>query len=172
MLFDETNRAVGVVYRKGARLYRACANPSTAPGEERTVRISREVILSGGAFNTPQLLMLSGIGPRQHLEEHGIEVRVDLPGVGQNLQDRYEVGVVYRLRSDWSVLKGSTLSRGDPQWQANGTTRARAFTYPTAPRSPSSSDRAPARPLPDLFAFALLSKFCGYFPGYSKLARR
>ena len=168
VLFDDTNRAVGVVYRKGARLYRAYSNPSAAPGEERTVRISREVILSGGAFNTPQLLMLSGIGPRQHLEEHGIEVRVDLPGVGQNLQDRYEIGVVYRLKSDWSVLNGATLTRDDPQCREWIDSRKGLYISNGAALAVIKKS-SPARPLPDLFAFALLGKFRGYFPGYSKL---
>jgi len=50
-------------------------------------RAAREVILSGGAFNSPQLLMLSGIGPADELRAHGIAVRVDLPGVGRNLSE-------------------------------------------------------------------------------------
>jgi choline dehydrogenase len=60
-------------------------------------KASREVILCGGAFNTPQLLMLSGIGPRDVLEPLGIPVRIELPRVGRNLQDRYEIGVVNRM---------------------------------------------------------------------------
>ena len=87
--------------------------PAADPGERREVRASREVILCGGAFNTPQLLKLSGIGPRQELAQHGIDVRVDLPGVGANLQDRYEVSVVYRMREDWSFMKAP--SSGIPQ---------------------------------------------------------
>ncbi|MBP2437786.1 GMC family oxidoreductase [Microbacterium amylolyticum] len=61
----------------------------------RTTRISarQEVIVSAGAINTPQLLMLSGIGPKKHLLEHGIDVRVDSPGVGENLADHPE-GVI------------------------------------------------------------------------------
>ena len=55
-----------------------------------------EVILAGGAINTPQLLMLSGIGPAGHLREHGIGVTADLPGVGEHLQDHLEVYVQYR----------------------------------------------------------------------------
>jgi choline dehydrogenase len=56
-------------------------------GTRYAAEATEEVILSGGAINSPQLLMLSGIGPADHLDEHGIEVREDLPGVGQNLQD-------------------------------------------------------------------------------------
>ena len=97
VLLDAENRAVGVEYLSGERLYRAHRHPSGAAGARREIRASREVILAGGAFNTPQLLMLSGIGPREGLERHGIGVRVDLPGVGRNLQDRYEVGVVSRM---------------------------------------------------------------------------
>ena len=76
----EGRRAVGVVYRTGER--------------ETEARASREVILSGGAVNSPQLLMLSGIGPAGHLAEHGIEVIHDLAGVGANLQDHPDFAVV------------------------------------------------------------------------------
>ena len=68
VLFDDTQKAIGVEYVKGARLYRAHVNPSAAAGALRQVYVSHEVILSGGAFNTPQLLMLSGIGPKEELE--------------------------------------------------------------------------------------------------------
>jgi choline dehydrogenase-like flavoprotein len=97
VLFDDKQRATGVEYLEGERLYRAHAAPSSAPGVLRTVHASREVILAGGAFNTPQLLMLSGIGPAETLARHAIPVRVALPGVGKNLQDRYEIGVVNRM---------------------------------------------------------------------------
>ena len=108
VLFDADNRAIGVEYLKGERLYRAHPGASDAAGEPRVVRAGREVILAGGAFNTPQLLMLSGIGPRDALERHGIAVRVDLPGVGRNLQDRYEIGVVNRMAQPWRVLTART----------------------------------------------------------------
>jgi choline dehydrogenase-like flavoprotein len=65
-----------------------------AAAETHSVYAKHEVILCGGAFNSPELLMLSGIGPKSELEQHGIPVRLDRPGFGQNLQDRYEVGVV------------------------------------------------------------------------------
>ena len=109
---DGTKRAVGVEYLDGYHLYRADpkANPTRNAGERRTVRFSREVVLSGGAFNTPQMLMVSGIGPQAELAKHGIDVQVDLPGVGQNLQDRYEVGVVSEMKDDFSILQDATFS--------------------------------------------------------------
>jgi choline dehydrogenase len=169
VLFDDANRAIGVEYRKGARLYRACAFPSADAGELRTVPVSREVILSGGAFNTPQLLMLSGIGPKAELARFNIPLRVDLPGVGQNLQDRYEVGVVYRLKQDWKILAHADFTRNDPQcreWKA-----AKTGVYTTNGVALAVIRKsAPERPLPDLFAFALIGHFKGYFPTYSKLA--
>src|SRR5690606_19287245 len=58
--------------------------------------VEREVLLAGGALNSPQLLMLSGIGPAQHLREHGLEVLADLPGVGANLQDHLDVCTLQR----------------------------------------------------------------------------
>ncbi len=70
VLFDESNRAIGVAYLKGARLYRAAFQPNESPGEPRTAHAAREVILAGGAYNTPQLLMLSGIGPKEQLDKH------------------------------------------------------------------------------------------------------
>ncbi len=169
VLFDESNRAVGVEYQKGAKLYRASKDPSKEAGETRQVYISREVILAGGAYNTPQLLMLSGIGPKDHLEEHGIEVRVDLKGVGTNMQDRYEVGVVNRMNFDhWEVLKGAKFSPGDPQFEQWEKHRRGVYTTNGAVLAVIRRS-VEERPLPDLFVFALLGYFKGYFPNYSAL---
>ncbi len=168
VLLDDRNRAIGVEYLRGERLYRAHRHPGDGSGERREVRASREVILAGGAFNTPQLLMLSGIGPRETLQRHGIDVRVDLPGVGRNLQDRYEVSVVNRMQFDcWEVLQGATFAKGDPHYRRwasgkEGVYASNGSILGVIKRSASS------RPLPDLFCMALLGQFKGYFPGYSR----
>jgi choline dehydrogenase-like flavoprotein len=167
VIFDEGNRATGVEYLKGERLYRAHGQPGT--GTLSRAQAAREVILCGGAFNTPQLLMLSGIGPRAVLEPLGIPVRVDLPGVGKNLQDRYEVGVVNRMNFDrWEVLNGATFGRGDPQYRQWANEREGVYASNGAVLAAILKSQ-PARPLPDLFCFALLGLFGGYFPGYSAL---
>jgi choline dehydrogenase-like flavoprotein len=169
VLFDGT-RAVGVEYRKGERLYRAHAQPSTGPGELREARASREVILAGGAFNTPQLLMLSGIGGSDALAPHGIAQRVDLPGVGRNLQDRYEVAVVNRMAFDaWEALEGATFTRADRQYAEWSKRRAGVYATNGALLSVTLPS-GPGHPVPDLFCYALLGKFPGYLPGYSKAA--
>lgn len=169
VILDEHNAAIGVEYLKGERLYRAFSQPHNNSTDRREVYASREVILSGGAFNTPQLLMLSGIGPRETLEQYGITVKVDLPGVGQNLQDRYEVGIVNRMNFEhWDALAGAKYAKGDPLFQQWEEKRQGVYTTNGAVLAiiKKSVDE---RPLPDLFCFALLAKFKGYFPGYSRL---
>ena len=167
VILDGQNRATGVEYLKGERLYRAHGQPGTAAGVSSSAQATREVILCGGAFNTPQLLMLSGIGPRAVLEPLGIPVRVELPGVGKNLQDRYEVGVVNRMSFDsWDILKGATFSHGDPAYQEWATRHEGLYTSNGAVLA-AILKSVPERPLPDLFCFALLGLFGGYFPGYS-----
>jgi len=74
-------------------------------GEKVSLHADREVLLCGGTVNSPQLLMLSGIGPAQALRAHGLQVRADLPGVGQGLQDHLLVRVEHR------ALGGVTLDR-------------------------------------------------------------
>ena len=82
---DGRPRAVGVAYR-----------PESGRGAEQRLRLNAggEVVLSAGAFGSPQLLMLSGIGPAAHLQTHGIAVQRDLPGVGENLHDHPDVVIV------------------------------------------------------------------------------
>ncbi len=78
-------------------------------GVEREVHARREVVVCGGAINSPQILQLSGIGPGDHLRQIGVGVVHDLPGVGTNLQDHYVVRVVHRVRDAVSV---NQLARG------------------------------------------------------------
>lgn len=169
VLFDnDRNRAIGVEYQKGERLYGADPQSSANDGERRTVHASREVILAGGAFNTPQLLMLSGIGPREVLERYGITVRVPLAGVGRNLQDRYEVAVVNRMAfKSWKMLEGATFTNQDPQYKEWASKRSGVYTTNGAILSVIARSMVD-RPVPDLFCYALLATFSGYHPNYSK----
>jgi choline dehydrogenase len=85
------NRATGVRYRRGGRRHTVGAG---------------EVILCGGAINTPQLLQLSGVGDEKLLAQHGIEVVHHLPGVGENLQDHLEVYIQYASKQPVSIAPG------------------------------------------------------------------
>ena len=169
VLFDDDNRAIGVEYQKGDRLYRAHSRPRSEAGATEHAYASREVILSGGAFNSPQLLMLSGVGPAEHLRDCGVPVRVPLSGVGGNLQDRYEVSVLNEMAfPSWSVYKGATFSPGDSlfaQWQAGhaGVYATNGSVLTITHRSPSTAE------VPNLFCMALLARFQGYTPEYSKI---
>ena len=89
----ENGRAVGVEYSQPNGVHRA--------------RATREVILSGGTIGSPQILMLSGVGPADQLRTHGIDVRVDLPGVGQNLHDHLFVPITFR--SPTALHRGTAL---------------------------------------------------------------
>jgi choline dehydrogenase-like flavoprotein len=93
----ESSRAVGVDYRHHGRLTRA---------------EGREVILCGGTINSPQLLMLSGIGPADHLRAHGIRVAVDAPGVGDNLQDHLDICTLQRCTKPVSYDRLSDIAVG------------------------------------------------------------
>jgi choline dehydrogenase-like flavoprotein len=111
ILFEGT-RAVGVEYRQGGAL--------------KQVRAGREVLLSAGALLSPQLLMLSGVGPAAHLQQHGIPVLRDLPGVGQHLHDHPDVVQVLDA-PDLKDLFGLSLSgmvqtlRGIIEWRKHRT---------------------------------------------------
>jgi choline dehydrogenase len=167
ILFDDANRAVGVACLDGERLYRADPKPAAGSGAERHILASREVIIAGGVFNTPQLLMLSGIGPRGTLDRFGIPTRVDLPGVGQNLQDRYEVSVMNRMNFDaWSVFRDATFTNRDPQYREWAEDRDGVYATNGALLAVVLRSSL-ERPVPDLFCYAILGHFTGYYPTYS-----
>jgi choline dehydrogenase len=106
----ENGRAAGIEYRLRGRV--------------ATARAAREVILSGGVINSPQLLMLSGIGPADHLREFGIDVFADSPGVGQNLHDHLAVAIGYELKQPIgfeSELRFDRMALSVLRWYFAGT---------------------------------------------------
>jgi choline dehydrogenase len=131
------------------------------------VRATREVILSAGVFNTPQLLMLSGVGARGELDQHGIPVKVDLPGVGKNLQDRYEVGVVSELSEDFTAPERCTFEADDSDPCYRDWTRGRGLYTSNGSVLSILMKSSPSQLEPDLHIFGLPGVFKGYYPGYS-----
>jgi choline dehydrogenase len=182
LVFDERDerRVVGVRYRPGVRLFRADRDPanighSSGPDEDEKVLAEREVILSAGAFITPQLLMLSGIGPQPALEKLGITVLQHLPGVGANLQDRYEVGIVGCAKDEFGLLKGATFKGPAPgektddlfkEWskkEGKGLYATNGAVLGFITRSSVAEHGEP-----DLFIFGVPGAFVGYSTGWSR----
>lgn len=166
-----TKKVIGVEYLDGGHLYRAdpLAPKTGVGGKLKQVKASREVVLAGGVFNTPQMLMLSGIGAMADLQALGITPVIDLPGVGKNLQDRYEVGVVTKFGSDFGILGKCNFGKApDPcldQWkQGKGPYESNGAVLGIVKRS--SADKKD----PDLFIFGVPGFFKGYEPGYSRKA--
>ncbi|WP_175415864.1 GMC family oxidoreductase [Curtobacterium sp. SGAir0471] len=170
----ETPRATGVEavvapYQYGASPLRRRLDPTVRDRARVHVTARREVVVATGAFNTPQLLMLSGVGPAAHLRQHGVDVVVDAPGVGGNLQDRYEMTVVTEYDRPFSVLEGKTYGRpGDPglrDWRSgdpNALYRSNGILVGIKQRVPDGS------PHPELFVFGAPSGFTGYRPGFAE----
>ena len=180
---EAKKRAIGVCVYPRRHAYQADAQAQAVPddwGQQiKTIYCKKEVILCGGAFNTPQLLMLSGIGPREHLEENGIETFVDLAGVGSNLQDRYEVPVVAKLRKSFQSLRDLRLTSYEPDaskdpelkaWrEAMGSVVNSSNPYSVNGGLLSIFARSTQETtVPDLFLFALAGRFPGYSVGYSR----
>jgi choline dehydrogenase len=174
VLFEGT-KAVGVEYIDKAHVYRADPAPIDRPDalERCQVLVKREVILAGGAFNSPQLLKLSGVGPRAELEKWGIPLVADVPGVGENLQDRYEVGVISEFSRDFALLSDAKFcppqAPGETdaclqEWEKGGTGiyASNGSLIGIIKRS------SPNLPDPDLYIFGLPGFFRGYVPGYSQ----
>ncbi|OCW56128.1 GMC family oxidoreductase [Hoeflea olei] len=114
----EGNRVTGVEWVRAGRPEKASA--------------AREVIISGGTVNSPQLLMLSGIGPEAHLRDHGITVRRNLPGVGQNVQDHVDCVMSWECRQPvtlYSDLRFDRLTLSMIQAMLFGTGVVTTFPY-------------------------------------------
>lgn len=181
IIFDEssgTPKATGVEYREGEYLYRA--SPLSLKNNKSTsgkISASKEVIISGGAYNTPQLLKLSGIGPKEELQKFNIPIVKDLPGVGKNLQDRYEVGVNVQHTKDFAILNGCTFDSKPhdeclTRWENNPYILAQRGAYATnglATAILKRSDYA-ANSDDDLIIFGGPVNFNGYYPGWAEHA--
>ncbi|HEY0320658.1 MAG TPA: GMC oxidoreductase [Pyrinomonadaceae bacterium] len=204
VLFEKTAegeppRAIGVEGVKGEHLYEASPAQKPVPvNSEVRYFTTGEVVLSGGSFNTPQLLMLSGIGERAHLAEHGIDYLcgadgkpldkgrrnqsgdalpaapvIHLPGVGRNMQDRYEVTVISELNKELFSLNGVTFQPGDKNDPARtawlggqkGLYATNGGTLAVIRRS--AALRADERE-PDLFTFGASAAFRGYYWNWSR----
>lgn len=177
--FDQTGstpKAVGVDYLTGQSLYAADPRYASAEGAAGSVNASKEVILAAGAFNTPQLLKLSGVGPREELESFGIEVVKELPGVGTNMQDRYETGLVGETRTDFTITKDCTFgySLPDPcleRWEKYPTALLKG-TYATngiAIAIVKKTSAAAEDDDPDVLISGAPANFPGYYPDYSRI---
>lgn len=168
-------RATGVDMVCRAHLYGADAQAVLADEAQRSakryrVTARREVILAAGVFNSPQLLMLSGIGPSNHLRDKGIKPIVALDAVGTNLQDRYEVSVVTRFRQPFAIAEHCTFGApGDPcllAWRAGD----RLTPYATNGIVAGIKQRSRHSDRPDLFVFGAPVRFEGYAPGFDTKA--
>lgn len=135
VLFED-GRSCGVAYLQG--------------GAKRTIRARRAVVLASGVFGTPQLLMLSGIGPARHLRDHGIAVRVDRGAVGMNLQDHIDYVAAFDTPGQAFLgrsLRGTIGTAGALlQWLRN---REGAMTTPYA-EAGAFLTVSPGAPAPDI----------------------
>ncbi|KAJ5794013.1 Glucose-methanol-choline oxidoreductase C-terminal [Penicillium paradoxum] len=172
--FDESvnpPRATGVEFLDGQYLYSASPRSKTAgKGKPGSATASREVIVSGGAYNSPQILKLSGIGPAEELQNFGIKVIANLPGVGTNLQDHYETVVQGHTPKDLASFDGCTFNNGDDpcldRWEKpvlgnRGIYSSNGFAAAMLYKSTVTADNGY-----DVFVFGGPINFRGYYPGY------
>ncbi|CEI70340.1 hypothetical protein FVEN_g1144 [Fusarium venenatum] len=170
---EDTPRATGVEFLDGKHLYSASPLSTGAAGVAGNATASREVIVAGGVYNTPQILKLSGIGPADELKKFDIPVVVDLPGVGTNLQDHYEISVQGNTPENFTAFDGCTFSLftdEDPcldRWRSpvlgdhgiySSSGLAATMFYKS---STAEKDNF------DIFAFGGPVNFRGYFPQYA-----
>jgi choline dehydrogenase len=177
IVFDTTGdrpRATGLdvvvaPHQYGASPLRRRLTDAERDSRRRRVTARHEVIVATGAFNTPQLLQLSGIGPADELRANGIPVVHRSEGVGRNLQDRYEMTVVTEYSRPFSVVEGKTYGKpGDPgmrEWRSgdpNALYRSNGILVGIKRRVTGGSDH------PELFVFGAPSNFTGYRPHFAE----
>ncbi len=151
----ENGRAVGVAFRQGAKRFAA--------------HCDREVILAGGTYGSPQLLMLSGIGPADELRALGIEVVCDRPEVGRNLQEHVNTFATYELTQPVSLqpmLRFDRMTMSVARWALNGTGPAGAF--PTSCASFIRVREESERPDIELLVSPVAPDGTMWFPGVKK----
>ncbi|KAL0580776.1 hypothetical protein V5O48_001241 [Marasmius crinis-equi] len=182
--------AYGVEYAPGGALPVASNFKGKSKLKTRTVRARHEVIVSAGVFQSPQLLMLSGIGDRTQLKKHGIKPVVHLPGVGKNLQgeappsirkhgadddlpDHDEIAVIWSLKHNFTLFKGCSFG-SDPEqdpclkaWRDEGRSNLyslgvllEGFTFKSSPEYP----------YPDMMIYVAPVYFPGFVRGVADLA--
>lgn len=162
-------RAVGVELVQHPDVYGASLVQQDAPDARVLAYANHEVIVAAGAFNTPQLLMLSGVGDEVEVARAGVTPQVDLPGVGRNLQDRYEGAVVAELPEPIGLVEDCRLGadvRDDPclrEWlDGGGVYETSGFLATMLRRSNEDT------PFADLHVFGVPGDARGYYPGYSQ----
>jgi choline dehydrogenase len=161
--------ATSVTFRHGHHLYRASPDHRAHAGFTRHhVKVDREVVLSGGAFNSPQVLMLSGIGDPDELRRHHIDCVVPISAVGTNLQDRYEMSVVTRHDKDFDIAADCDLLDDDDacarQWRRDPTNAV----YRSNGIVIGAKLTVPGADHPEVFVFGSPSRFEGYAPGFAQ----
>ncbi|KAL4795055.1 hypothetical protein BDV19DRAFT_389711 [Aspergillus venezuelensis] len=175
--FDETQDtpvATGVEFLDGKHLYKASPLSKTAAaGVPGVATASREVIVAGGVYNSPQILKLSGIGPAEELQQFDIKVIKDLPGVGTNLQDHYEISVQGKIENDFSCLDKCTFSIRDQEdpciddWESPILGDRGIYSSPGLAATMFYKSSVSADDSFDIFCFGGPVNFRGYFPDYS-----
>ena len=153
----EGNRAVGVQVESGGETF-------TVEGDL--------IVLSTGSIASPHLLMVSGVGPRDHLSTTGVPVVRDLPGVGQNYRDHPQVGVTFSAQDDFSVnLDAPSTQLGLRYTAAGSDLRNDMVLFPTTFSTPMGGPHRPRRRLPNVGASQLGQGFGSGDPGVVRPAR-
>jgi choline dehydrogenase len=160
--------AYGVEVKEGTSLYEASTGDQHFVGDKKTYFARKEVIIAGGAFNTPQILKLSGIGPKAELEKFKIDVKADVPGVGENLRDKLEVTVNYDMAEDWLVTKLGCKFNGaetDVCYEAWKDGEPSAYSLNGVLGSAQKKSH-PDLPYPDVYLQIGANYFTGYKEGW------